>query len=370
MLVKAARKEIRRSHGGVYKQLPVLLALLILACGEAPADKCSGYNEDHGSEAGATSDPTSCAAEGPGLTDCGDEMENCCQSPLVPGGSFSRTYTNEDGCSPRDEADHSTVSSFRLDKYAVTVGRFRQFVDAWNGGWRPEPGSGKHSYLNGGDGLNANKPKGGYEPGWLPLDNSSVSLTTKALTSCSGSNLTDDYRRIPYSCNTWTDAPDAGERLPIVCVNWPEAYAFCIWDGGFLPSDAELEYAAAGGDEQRKFPWGPAAPGQESQYAIFECDFPTPSVCTSAAKIAPVGTAKLGVGRWGQLDLVGNVRQIDLDGMVVTHCEDCTDLSRDSTAIRGGGFASTGSQLSPAYYYGLDAEERRFDAGIRCARAP
>ena len=31
-------------------------------------------------------------------------------------------------------ADPATVSDFRLDKYDVTVGRFRQFVKAWNGG--------------------------------------------------------------------------------------------------------------------------------------------------------------------------------------------------------------------------------------------
>jgi formylglycine-generating enzyme len=50
---------------------------------------------------------------------------------------------------------------------------------------------------------------------------------------------------------TWTDTVGSHENLPINCINWYEAYAFCIWDGGFLPSDAESEYAAAG--------WKPAA---------------------------------------------------------------------------------------------------------------
>jgi formylglycine-generating enzyme required for sulfatase activity len=44
------------------------------------------------------------------------------------------------------------------------------------------------------------------------------------------------------------------ERLPIICVNWCEAYAFCIWDGGFLQSETEWKYAASGGSKQRECP--------------------------------------------------------------------------------------------------------------------
>jgi formylglycine-generating enzyme required for sulfatase activity len=36
-----------------------------------------------------------------------------------------------------------------------------------------------------------------------------------------------------------TSSAGSKENLPINCVNWWESYAFCIWDGGFLPSEAE-----------------------------------------------------------------------------------------------------------------------------------
>ena len=62
--------------------------------------------------------------------------------------------------------------------------------------------------------------------------------------------------------STYTPQPSQNDNLPVSCVSWTEAYAFCIWDGGFLPSDAEWGYAAAGGSAQREFPWGSADSGR------------------------------------------------------------------------------------------------------------
>ena len=76
----------------------------------------------------------SCAPSGAGMTNCGDGSESCCTSLEVTGGTYYRTYTNAGERSRRATADPATVSGFRLDKYEVTVGRFRQFVTAWNSG--------------------------------------------------------------------------------------------------------------------------------------------------------------------------------------------------------------------------------------------
>ncbi len=362
----------------------LVAALLLAACGEQGSGACAGTGNPGSVESlGALSDsglgvnaaaPSSCLASGPGLTDCGSAKESCCTSLAVTGGTFYRKYTNS-GCNPMYEADSATVSSFRLDKYAVTVGRFRQFVRASNGGWMPAAGSGKHTHLNGGQGLANNSPKGGYESGWATADNSNLSLTTANLTSCMGANLSNDYKLYYYSCNTWTDTPTTQENQPIVCVNWYEAYAFCIWDGGFLPSEAEWEYTAAGGSQQRENPWGVTDPGLASRYAIYNCDYPMPSVvCTDSSKIAPVGAATLGAGRWGQLDLVGNVWQWNLDAYAAYYapCTDCVALDIPSLgrSTRGGAFNSDAALILPTYKSNSAATMRWYSTGLRCARTP
>jgi sulfatase modifying factor 1 len=275
---------------------------------------------------------------------------------------------------PMGLADPATVSPFRLDKYEVTVGRFRQFVSAWNGGagYTPPVGSGKHSHLNAGLGL-ANGANGGiagsYEPGWSQSDDRRIAPTDDNLGFCGA-----------YA--TWTPSPSSQENLPINCVNWCEAYAFCIWDGGFLATEAEWKYAAAGGSQQREFPWGATPPGTTNQYAIYGCCYPeapgncTVDFCSGAKNIAPVGTASLGAGAWGQLDLAGSLWEWNLDyypgdGAYADPCINCAYLTPTSVrVVKVSNFAEGANYLPTWLRYDYDPANREIYLGFRCARAP
>jgi sulfatase modifying factor 1 len=315
---------------------------------------------------------TSCQTSGPGLTNCGASSESCCTSLAVAGGTYHRTYVN-DGGGPTAEGDPATISGFRLDKYLVTVGRFRRFVEAWDGGagYEPPAGSGKHAHLNGGRGLASSASPGAYEPGWVASDDSHVAPMADLTTSCiQGATFA-----------AWTPSVGDHENLPINCVNWWEAYAFCIWDGGFLPSEAEWEYAAAAGGEEREYSWGSTDPGTGTRYAIYDCNYPTYSAaCTGPANIAPVGTATLGAGAWGQLDLAGELWQWTMDTFenYVTPCTDCAYLPAPSDRaatnanglIRGGVFQGPSSYLLPTHRGGSIPALPVYGIGIRCARVP
>ena len=331
----------------------------------------------------ACGQPPSCQGPGAAMFTCGaGGNESCCTSLIVEGGTFDRTYDlAPDGgvMFPPDGgatglADPASVSTFYLDKYDVTVGRFKQFVTAFNGGWAPDAGAGVHTYLNSGRGLANSASAGTYESGWNASDTSKIALNQVGTSSaCSG---------------YWTYSSTPA-TLPINCINWYEAYAFCIWDGGFLPSETEWRYAAAGGSQQRLYPWGSTDPGMSSQYAIHGdstltyCSYPTWNKCAASGtqNIAPVGSATAGAGLWGQLDLSGNVFEFTLDWFAnsfVDPCTDCAYLTQPATGPDGvpDRTSGGGSFFVPNYILAVSSRAygnpaaRGYGAGVRCARSP
>ena len=97
-----------------------------------------------------------------------------------------------------DATHTATVSAFKLDKYAVTVARFRRFAEAWsNTSWRPQEHDGRHTHLAGG-GL-TDVTGGGLEYGWKrdayqsDVPTTIAVWTNKLITSCTETARTETW---------------------------------------------------------------------------------------------------------------------------------------------------------------------------------
>lgn len=176
------------------------------------------------------------------------------QSPmvLVPAGSFIMGLPERDFLAEEHEKPPREVflSAFWIDLYPVTNARFALFINAdgydnenW---WTPEGWAWKNR-------KKIQQPLTWGEPGW--------------------------------------DGPDQ----PVAGVSWYEASAYARWAGRRLPTDAEWEKAARGGDA-RRYPWGD--------------DWPTAKQANFnqvVGRTTPVGLYLDGVSPFGCHDMAGNV---------------------------------------------------------------
>jgi formylglycine-generating enzyme required for sulfatase activity len=211
--------------------------------------------------------------------------------------------------------------------------------------------------------LNGMASQGGWDAAW------NASLTANTAVLISSVKCGANYR-------SWGDTPGANEALPMNCITWYEAFAFCAWDGGFLPTVAESNYAAAGGSEQRAYPWSNPASSLDidCSYANYYngtefCTNPPMGAVNRVGSESPTGD-----GKYAQADLAGNVWEWTLDwyqSPFESPCNDCAYLTPASNRVfRGGGFLVDASFLRGAHRSVDTPDNRVYNKGARCARTP
>ncbi len=347
--------------------LVTVVCIALSACGRLDfevnrAGGADGGVDGAGDDGGGT-DPDAATlapfgAEGPSCAGlaatCGTGAESCCQSPVVPGGTYYRS-SYAGGMS----IDPATISSFWLDRYEITVGRFRRFVNAGYGTQAnpPAPGAGAHPAIP--------------DSGWDASFNANLMADTATLVATIKCSAT--YQ-------TWTDTPGANENRPMNCLSWYDVMAFCIWDGGRIPTEAEWNYAAAGGAEQRIYPWS-TPPGSltiDPSYASYwvdgtqTCQGDGMAGCAMTDMVF-VGSKPAGNGRWGHADLSGNMGEFLLDtyGAYQNPCTDCANVTlTGSRVVRGASMFDPASYVQTGFRTITAPTTRSANSGGRCARSP
>ena len=203
----------------------------------------------------------------------------------LPGGTFimgtSDKILPDDGERPERKA---RVSGFEIDVAAVTNERFAAFVAAT--GYRSEAESFGWSFVF-------------HHFVDRPQDHESVAGTPwwKVIHGA--------YWAAPEGPGSnWEDRPDH----PVVHISWNDAKAFAQWAGGRLPTEEEWEYAARGGLERKRYPWGDRDPddGDYQPCNIWQGEFPRINTAADGYRgTAPARSFE--PNGYGLYNMVGNV---------------------------------------------------------------
>ncbi|CAM3843866.1 formylglycine-generating enzyme family protein [Tsukamurella ocularis] len=238
---------------------------------------------------------TCCSPSGPDLPDRGGPAARGGAHPIpqarVPAGAFAMGDQHGDGYRADGELPvHRVVlPGFAIDATTVTVAAFAAFADA-TGYVTDAERFGASAVFHASAARRRERSERAES-----VEHSSVGVPVPG---------TPWWLTVPGATFRAPGGPGtvALDDHPVVHVSHADALAYCAWAGRALPTEAQWEYAARGGLDGARYPWGDEHPVPGRDCNVFVGDFPEPdgAVGTVAARsYAPNG--------YGLYQTVGNV---------------------------------------------------------------
>jgi formylglycine-generating enzyme required for sulfatase activity len=197
----------------------------------------------------------------------------------------------------------------------------------------------------------------------------------------------DTVAAAPWWCKVpgaWWAAPEGpgssvkerGE-YPVVHVSWNDAAAYAKWVGKELPTEAQWEFAARGGLEQKLYAWGDElTPGGRHMCNIWQGEFPRVDTAEDGwAGACPVGSFP--ANGFGLYSMTGNVWEWCGDWFTTRHSAEMVledpagPEGGDAKVMKGGSFlchASYCNRYRVAARTANTPDSSASNIGFRCVR--
>jgi formylglycine-generating enzyme required for sulfatase activity len=219
---------------------------------------------------------------------------------------------NDSDLRQNDCCDSAAVGAYKVDKYQITAGRMRAFLDRFDGNVRAWA-----------MGLPAAKWNAAYNVE-LPTNYSDANDQLGPYydkRACDAGYHTGHVFHTPVTPDDPQDFPQSvTDTKTLNCVPWWLMNAFCIWDGGHLATEAEIR-AAYTNNNTTSYPWGAIGTyttAGQNNYSVQVWGYSTPNPPLGAHTdasgyldiafyVAPPGRRPLGYNSVGIADMVGNV---------------------------------------------------------------
>jgi formylglycine-generating enzyme required for sulfatase activity len=151
--------------------------------------------------------------------------------------------------------------------------------------------------------------------------------------------------------------PEGMAKIAIYNVDWNDAKSYCEWKGGRLPTEAEWEYAARGGHEQKPYPWGDKPDAKAARYAT---------------EAGPGEPGKYPPNAYGLFDMSGNMAEWTADWFEREYYKQSpTENPKGPETgqykiIRGGAWSDPASRLTTFFRNWVRPNQRSANIGFRC----